>query len=467
MMNDMLKIRNKNRQILKPAVLAAVVLSFLGFSTGANSATNTSVATSGTGPGIFDCSKYLQNSVVTTSDCDLKTGNEKTQCEAFDKKAKAYCDLVEIKSKTQLTLKNQLSLIDTQQATTKVELQKTQEQSNTIEQKIASLDEEISNKETLIAYQEKVLSGLIQSYYEYNQDGVLQIILLKDNFSDFFGQGDRTEQIGSKVGDVLSNVQDTKNQLQNEYDQITSAKEESDNLKKELQTKTDNLQYSEQQKVVLLTQTQGEEQKYRDLLARVEQQKMELFDFSSASNSDELIASVASYSKPDSKYWASSWYFSQRDPRWANQSIGNTKTLMSGYGCAVTSLAMVFRENGASVDPSTMAKQPIFSGDLIQWPGSCRPSITLASGISHSGVNWSTVNSEISKGNTVIVYIKKTNGKGGHYVVVHHYDPVKKDYVVNDPYFGANLYLSTSKALVGKIGIDSGVALDQMIIYKK
>jgi hypothetical protein len=40
-----------------------------------------------------------------------------------------------------------------------------------------------------------------------------------------------------------------------------------------------------------------------------------------------------------------------------------------------------------------------------------------------------------------------------------------KDYIVHDPYFGANLYLSTSKALVGKIGIDSSVRVDQMILY--
>ena len=146
---------------------------------------------------------------------------------------------------------------------------------------------------------------------------------------------------------------------------------------------------------------------------------------------------------------------------------GNSKTLMSGYGCAVTSLAMVFRKNGASVDPSKLAKQPIFSYDLIKWPGSWSPGIKLTSSIAHAGVSLSTVDAEIAKGNLVIVYIKKTNGKGGHYVVIHHYDKTKKDYVVNDPYFGANLYLATSKSLVGKIGIDSGVVLDQMIIYKK
>ena len=63
----------------------------------------------------------------------------------------------------------------------------------------------------------------------------------------------------------------------------------------------------------------------------------------------------------------------------------------------------------------------------------------------------------------VIVFIKKTKGGGGHYVVIHNKD--SKDYVVHDPYFGANLYLGTSKALMGAMSPASGTVLDQAIIY--
>ncbi|EKE11678.1 MAG: hypothetical protein ACD_15C00037G0007 [uncultured bacterium] len=451
----MVKKENTNKKLLKITVLMAAILIFFGLQSDKTRAE------------IFDCSKYLKSSVTTTADCDQKSGDAKKKCEAYDKKAKSYCDLIEIKSKTGVTIQNQLNLYNAQQEKTEKELKQTQEKVKTTGEKIDDLDKEIREKEKTIKYQQTLLTGLIQSYYEYNQEGVLQIVLLKESFSNFFDQNDRVEQASSKVNDVLRNIQETKNELEKEYEEIAQKKRESEELKKELEEKQEKLEYNEQQKKALLVQTKGEEQKYRELLARVEQQKMELFDFSSAANSDELIASVSSYPKPDNKYWASSWYFSQRDSKWGNQAIGNSKTLMSGYGCAVTSLAMVFKKNGASVDPGKMAKQPIFSYDLIKWPGSWSPGIKLASSIAHSGVNWSTVSSEISKGNLVIVYIRKTNGKGGHYVVIHNYDKSKKEYVVNDPYFGSNLYLSTSKSLVGKIGVDSGVVLDQMIIYKK
>jgi len=137
---------------------------------------------------------------------------------------------------------------------------------------------------------------------------------------------------------------------------------------------------------------------------------------------------------------------------------------MKDYGCAITCVSMVFRKNGSSTTPGKMAKEKIFYYDLIKWPSSWSPGISLASSISHGNVNWSTINSNISKGHPVIVFIKKTNGRGGHYVVITGKDD--KDYIVHDPYFGANLYLGTSKSLVGKLGSDSGVKIDQMIIYK-
>ena len=156
------------------------------------------------------------------------------------------------------------------------------------------------------------------------------------------------------------------------------------------------------------------------------------------------------------------WYFSQTDSRWGGNKIGNSKSLMRDWGCAVTSLAMVFREKGNSTDPGKLAKQQIFSGDLIDWPNSWDPGINLASSVSHGNINWSTVNTQIKKGNPVIVYIKRSRG-GGHYVVITGKD--NNDYIVHDPYFGPNLYLGTSKSLVGKLGASSSVSVDQMIIY--
>lgn len=396
-------------------------------------------------------------------DCDALSGDAERQCEALEKKAKVYEDLIKLKNKQQDTLAQQMEFINQEQEKNKNELVLTQQQLEEVNQRIGTLEEDINEKETSAKAQKKILSNLIQSYYEYDQQGVMEIVILDKDFSDLVNQADYIEQSGTKITDVLGQIQSAKQALVDDVNELKEKKEESEKLQEELSDKKSNLQYSENQKQSLLIQTQGEEAKYKDLLANVEQQQKELFNFSGASNVDEVSRSVNDYPRPKTSLASTSWYFSQKDSRWGNMRIGNSNSLMKDYGCAVTCVSMVFRKQGSSIDPGKMAKQKIFYYDLIKWPSSWSPGIELSSSISHGNIKWSDIDDQIKKGNPVIVYIRKTNGRGGHYVVVTGKD--SKDYIVHDPYFGANLYLGTSRALVGKIGADSGTQVDQMIIY--
>jgi len=405
------------------------------------------------------CVTLYPDSSDSRDDCEDKCVDN---CQDLEKKAKVYEDLIKLKNKQQDALSGQLDSINNEQAKTLTQLQEAQKKVQSLNQQIDNLSEEIKEGEFKIDYQKKMLAGLMQSYYEYDQQGVLPLVLVDETFSDILNQMDYVEQSGEKVSDVLTEIKKTKQKLVDNQNSLIQKKEESDKAKETLIDKKENLQATENQKTNLLVQTQGEEAKYKQLLARVETQKQELFDFSTASNIDDVSSSVSSYAKPTSNLASTSWYFSQKDSRWGNKKIGNSKTLMKSYGCAVTAVSMVFREKGASIDPGKMASQKIFYYDLIKWPTTWSPGISLASSSSHGNIKWSTVDAQIKKGNPVIVYIKRSRG-GGHYVVVTGKD--SKDYIAHDPYFGANLYLGTSKSLVGKLGTNSSVSIDQMIVY--
>jgi peptidoglycan hydrolase CwlO-like protein len=405
------------------------------------------------------CVALYPDSSDSRDDCEDKCVDD---CNALEKKAKVYEDLIKLKNKQQDALAGQLDNINNEQAKTLAQLQEAQKKVQTLGQQIENLSEQIKEGEFKIDYQKKILTGLMQSYYEYDQQGVLPLVLADKALSDVLNQMDYVEQSGEKVADALTEIKKARQELLDNQNALMQKKEESDKAKETLIDKKENLQASENQKTNLLVQTQGEEAKYKQLLARVEAQKEELFDFGAASNLGDVSSSVSSYPKPSSNLASTSWYYSQKDSRWGNKKIGNSKTLMKDYGCAVTAVSMVFREKGASIDPGKMASQKIFYYDLIKWPATWSPGINLASSTSHGNIKWSTVDSQIKKGNPVIVYIKRSRG-GGHYVVVTGKD--SKDYIVHDPYFGANLYLGTSKSLVGKLGTNSSVSIDQMIVY--
>ena len=416
-----------------------------------------------------DCKVACDEKCIGSTDlqgCQDQCQADEQKCESLSKQADTVANLLKINNKTQDLLANQLDNINQQQAQTQQTLQSVQQKMDTLSSQINNLKSDISEKEAAVTAQQKILAGLMQTYYDYDQQGVLELVLWDKYIATSFNQSDYIEQSGLKVSDVLTQIQETRASLLESRQNLQSDYQSNADLSDQFTQKKQDLQDTENKKQSLLEKTQGEEANYQQMLANIEKQKSELFDFSSASNIGDVLDSVKSYSQPDKKYWAStSWYFSQTDSRWADQKIGNSKSLMKDYGCAVTSVAMVLKNLGASISPGSLAKAKVFSGDLINWPGSWSPNIELASSIGHSNVNWTTIKSQIANDHPVIVHIKKATGGGGHYVVVTGYDPSKKDYVVHDPYFGANLYLGTSMSLIGKLGTNSSTSIDQMIIY--
>lgn len=382
----------------------------------------------------------------------------------LEEKAKIYQQIIDIKQKQEDTLDNQISILEAEINKMESEINVRKQEIDDLNEKISKLEKQIDETEVSIELQKNILADLLQVYYENKDQDVVTAFLSDKNLSAFMSRDDRLVQVEDKTSEILKNIKSLKGGLEGEKRSVEGKKKEVTDLFYQLQEKSSDLNDKKDQKEVLVTQTQGEQEKYEKLLERVEEQKMELL------NIDELGAELSAdeYPKPPASAYASaSWYYSQRDSRWGNQTIGNTKTLMKSYGCAVTAVSMVFTYQGDAVSPGSMAKKKIFSSDLIVWPASSfGGKVSMNGGYAHGNISWSMVDKEIKSGNPVIVYIKKTKGSGGHYVVVHTKMSNGK-YVVHDPYWGSNLYLDTSKSLVGKLNPPSGTVIDQMIIYKK
>ena len=412
--------------------------------------------------------KVKADSITDISNGNTLSDEDQQKLDELQRKAEVYRQIIEIKQKQGESLSNQLSIADSNIQEVQAQIDLGSKQIDDLNSQIIRIEDQIKEKNVLIESQKKLLANILQSYYEVNQSGLLTAYLSNGNIGSFIVTKDRLSQTGDKIKDLVDSIIKIKDDLTIQSADLDEKKGKIVDANQSLQDQNNNLASMKQQKQTLLNQTQGEEARYRQLLANVEQQKQQLLDIDQYFAASGLSAD--SYPKPDSKYFASTdWYYSQRDSRWGNDNIGNTKTLIKSYGCALTSVAMVFEEQGISMDPGKLANKPIFSGYLINWYDSKdwekNWPVPDSYGYGHGNINWSVIDSKISKGIPVIVYIKKSNGAGGHYVVVHHKDS-KGKYVVHDPYFGANIFLDTSRALIGAMGKNSSTSIDQMIIYE-
>ncbi len=402
----------------------------------------------------------------TTNAADQQQIQDKQQqIEDLEQKAENYRQMIELNQNKKQTLGNQIKLMEGQISSLERDVTDIQQKIDSTEQDIGSLSTQIDTKKKDIEGQKIVLGQLLQAFYENDQDTLAEMLLKNSSFSEFMNQTEYISQTGTKVDEVLSSITDAKNTLEGAKKQLESKNEQQKEQRGNITQKKVALDGEQASKEQLLADTNGEEQKYQQLLARVEQQKQGLLgdiDELSQQKSSDLAAVEATLKKPKSGLASTSWYFNQRDSRWGDQGIGYSNTLMKSYGCAVTAVAMVFNYHGANINPGTLAKQPIFSHDLIVWPKSWN-GINLVSSNAHGNIDWNVVDTEIKNKNPVIVFVRSTKRGAGHYVVVHDKDK-NGDYVVHDPYWGANIFLSSTRAYVGAL-YGSGTTVDQMIIY--
>ena len=411
----------------------------------------------------------INKSFAITEEEQVQIDDKQDEIKELEEKAATYEKIIQLKQKEQGVLSQKINSLNFEITETKENIESNIKNIDELNKQIKSSEEDIVENEKLIYLQKDLLSKVLRSYYESDTGIYSKILLGINTFSGFSIGRDYLNQTGDKITEITVNLKALGKELEIKKSNLNKNKEQLIDERDELETENTRLNANKIEKSTILIQTQGDERKYQDKLAKIEKQKQELLgDIDNLYNANlaEMSAFALSLEKPTSGLASSSWYYSQKDSRWGNKTIGNSNSKMKDYGCAISSVAMVFTYHGEKINPGELCKQPIFYWDLISWPSKW-DSLKLSSSIAHSGVSWSTIDKEIDKDNPVIVFINARGG-AGHYVVIHGQDK-KGEYVVHDPYWGSNIYLDSTIELLSKlyqVSLSEKRSIDQMILYK-
>lgn len=118
-------------------------------------------------------------------------------------------------------------------------------------------------------------------------------------------------------------------------------------------------------------------------------------------------------------------FFSQRDPAWSGQKLGNSNYSVYGYGCAMTSTAMVLAAGGANVNPGMLnlwlGANGGYTNGSIYWSVAAR--YDGAQGVTwvgtHSLSSPQQVKAWMDQGYGVVSYSKRFSS--GHWVALRNY----------------------------------------------
>ena len=392
----------------------------------------------------------------------------------LENQAEEYKDIIKDLRIQEQSLENEIELLDAQIAQLEIEMQATQSEIEQTNLEISNLLLRIQINEGEIEKQKDILKNLLRQINDYDKETTLEVLLKSEDFSEFYNQAEYVNVVGKKIKDVLDRLNFIKKDLEEKKKETEMKKVELEELNKKIIDQKEIVDAQKDTKEVLLKETRGKEYRFQDLLFNVRnQRKTILGDINRLKREMQVeIAKIAAMAERPSENLAStSWYFSQNDPKWKDMTIGLSNSTVDDYGCAISSVAMVFKYYGIDIDPGRLSKQPIYYRDLIYWPDQWRfLDLIKKTGHKYGGLtngDWNLIDREIASGHPVIVFIKALGRGAGHYVVIHSKD--SKGYIVHDPVrwngqSGANIYLSTTQKYIGSI-YKTNTVIDQMIIY--
>ncbi|MBU4331584.1 peptidoglycan DD-metalloendopeptidase family protein [Patescibacteria group bacterium] len=224
------------------------------------------------------CTVFLFSPVLAAYDQDpvsileQEINKKKQYIKELETERELYQERITQKQKEALSLSNQLSILESRIEKAKLNIELTQSKIEEADLQIRKVEKEITDKEEKIETNKVNLGEFIRTIYKYDQKGYIEIILTNDNLSDFFNHIQYLESVQNDVQITLGEVQELRERLVVEKNNLGAKKKKLENLKEELLSEKNALAEETGMKTNLLAQTKSSERKFENLLVLARQE---------------------------------------------------------------------------------------------------------------------------------------------------------------------------------------------------
>jgi len=194
----------------------------------------------------------------------------------LEKKAEAYQQSLKGTQQQKNTLQNQLAIIEAQIRKLRADINVTSARIITANLQIEELTLEIYEKTQKIEKHKENIAGIIRTIYEYDAKTLLELILENEKFSDFLTQLEYIELLQRNVQKDLESLKALKLILEEQKTEVEAKKEELEVYNAQLYSQKKIEDNQRTNKAYLLSQTKGQEKRYQQLLADVEEKQKQI-----------------------------------------------------------------------------------------------------------------------------------------------------------------------------------------------
>lgn len=209
-------------------------------------------------------------SLAATID-DLKRDLE-NQIRQKQEEINQYQSQIGVNQQKKKTLQNEITILEDQIRKVQLEIKQIDLTIQKSELDIGQLDEQIVGLEREIVEKRDLLAEYIRLVFRHDQETLLEIVLKNDNFSDFFEEFNALETAQERLHAVLASIHTLKLDLQGQKSELEAEKEMQNRLKSMQLAQRQAIAGRQNQKEVLLAQTNGEEKKYQQMIVSADQE---------------------------------------------------------------------------------------------------------------------------------------------------------------------------------------------------
>ncbi|MBD3282552.1 MAG: peptidoglycan DD-metalloendopeptidase family protein [Candidatus Portnoybacteria bacterium] len=212
----------------------------------------------------------------TIDDLREEIRQKELEIKELQEKAAMYKQDLSVTRDKKNTLQNQIDLIEGRIRKLQNDIYLTSAKISNASLQIEELSLDIGEKENEIDKRKDSIASAIRALYEYDNESLMEIVLAKDNLSDFLNQVRYLESLQEGIQKELTELVSLKESLQSQKETVEDKRSQLYVLNNQLYNQKQIVNSEKQQKDSLLRETKGQERQYQSLLDDVLKKQQEI-----------------------------------------------------------------------------------------------------------------------------------------------------------------------------------------------
>lgn len=233
----------------------------------------------------------VKDEILDLSD---SVSEKKGKLSELQSKIDEYKKLISSKQSEQITLANQISLLENRIAKSALDIEATNLEIDTVNDEILLLENQIAVYEAKIENEKTIIGELLRNIKSYDDRSALELLLSNDKFSDFYAQLNFLENVQNNLQETLDEVQSAKDKQVEARENQQSRRLALEDLKNTLIKEQALIEEEQGTKEYLLLNAQSSESRFQSLLNQLRQES-QFIDTQVSSLEEQLSKKLRDY----------------------------------------------------------------------------------------------------------------------------------------------------------------------------